>query len=120
MIEHGFEIIDFHSHFPVPTDFSGRQSPGPENEKSEHLTKARSEESKEILSDYAQKLRAEWRLAHGFNAPETKEMSDDELAEKWSQEADGYGIDKVVFVTGGGAVVTSDSQISSHVIQINL
>ena len=102
MIEHGFEIIDFHSHFPVPTDFSGRQSPGPENEKSEHLTKARSEESKKILSDYAQKLRAEWRLAHGFHAPETEEMSDEELAEKWSKEVDRYGIDKVVFVTGGG------------------
>ena len=81
MIEHGFEIIDFHSHFPVPTDFSGRQSPGPENEKHEHLTRARSEESEEILLDYAQKLRVEWRLAHGFDAPETEEMSDDELAE---------------------------------------
>ncbi|MDE0592236.1 MAG: hypothetical protein OSB68_03185 [Dehalococcoidia bacterium] len=84
MIDHGFEIIDFHSHFPVPTDWSGKQSHGPNSEKHEYLTEARSEESQKILSEYAQKLRADWRLAHGFDAPETKEMSDDELAEKWS------------------------------------
>ena len=102
MIDHGFEIIDFHSHFPVPTDWSGKQSHGLNSEKHKYSTETRSEESQEILSDYAKKLRVDWRLAHGFDAPETKEMSDDELAEKWSQEADRYGIDKVVFVTGGG------------------
>lgn len=106
MIDHNFDIIDFHCHFPIATDWSGGRSSGSSRRKgatlSEHLSKERAAESQKLLTEYSQYLRAEWRMAHGFEAPETEPLSDEELGDRWSAEVDNYGIDKIVFVTGGG------------------
>ena len=106
MIDQGFNIIDFHAHFPIATDWSGGRPGGRAQRPDAALTGAgaedRSDESEGILKEYAQSLRAEWRLAHGFEAPETQEQSVEELADRWSGEVDRYGLEKIVFVTGGG------------------
>ena len=47
-------------------------------------------------------MRAEWRLAHCFEAPETEERTEREQADRWAAEIDKYGLERAVFVTGGG------------------
>ncbi len=88
MAHQNLRIIDFHSHFP--TRWAGR------------LEQERPPEVQKALKDYADALRAEWRLAWDFPAPETGEQSDEQKADRWAAEVDRYGLDTVVFVTGGG------------------
>ena len=106
MIDQGFKIIDFHSHFPIATDWSGagKSSPAlrPESALTSIGTEGRSEASEKALQEYSQALRAEWRLAHGFETPDTDQQSEEELADRWAAEFDRYPLEKVVFVTGGG------------------
>ena len=107
MIDQGFGIIDFHAHFPVPTDWSGGQGSGDRAQRPEAATTGtgqgkRSAESERVLREYASALRAEWRLAHGFEPPETEQRTDEELADRWAQEVDRYSLERVVFATGGG------------------
>ena len=61
-----------------------------------------SEQSQKAVRDYAVSLRAEWRLAHCFDAPETDERTPREQADRWAAEIDKYDLERVVWVTGGG------------------
>lgn len=97
MTYQGLKIIDFHSHFPTSKRWFDRAGPGDQSGEA-----ARSPEAERALTEYGQALRAEWRLAWDFPAPETEMRSDEEQAERWAAEVDRYGLDAVVFVTGGG------------------
>jgi len=102
----GFRVIDFHLHFPYGPDlmdqwyenFAAKHGP----KKVEQLRKNEAEE------------KAKWRKDNVFDAPVAVD-DPDELAARWSQELDKYGIERGVFLTGGGndvlaAVVKKDSR----------
>ena len=74
MVDQGFKVIDFHCHFPVATNWGGmgggRGSTGrPESAITGGGAYKSSEQSQKAVRDYAVSLRAEWRLAHSFEAP---------------------------------------------------
>ena len=100
-MKQSFKIIDFHAHFPVKTDFSGKQikTEEPPNENISHERKL---ESEKINKAYAEKLRSEWRLSHGFEKPISEKLPDEVLAKMWKKEVDKHNIEKIVFLTGGG------------------
>ena len=107
MVDQGFKVIDFHCHFPVATNWGGmgggRGSRGrPESAITGGGAYESSEESQKAVRDYAVSLRAEWRLAHCFEAPDTEERTEREQADRWAAEIDKYGLERAVFVTGGG------------------
>ena len=54
-----------------------------------------------LLREQARAYNLEWRRAWGFPTPETESPSDEEQADRWAAEVDRYGLDKIVFVTGG-------------------
>ena len=107
MVDQGFKVIDFHCHFPVATNWGGmgggRGSRGrPESAITGGGAYKASEQSQKAVRDYAVSLRAEWRLAHCFEAPDTEERTEREQADRWAAEIDKYGLERAVFVTGGG------------------
>ena len=87
----GLKIIDSHAHFPVGKDF------------------LRYMISAEIYQEYqrlaakqtSSKAQQQWRKAWNFSGAEEGEATDQELAARWIGELDQYGIDKIVWVTGG-------------------
>jgi len=88
----GLKIIDSHSHFPV----------------NEPIIKTMMSEGKfnefKRIADKQQisKTQEKWRKAWGFSKPDEIGLTDEELAQKWVEEMDRRGIDKIVWVTGGG------------------
>lgn len=92
MAYQGLRVIDFHAHFPTSEPWFGRTRLKPE----------RSPEAEQAVKAYAQALRHEWRLAWDFPEPEAEARSDEEQAERWAGEIERYGLDAIVFVTGGG------------------
>ena len=103
MVDQGFKVIDFHCHFPVAMNWGDRgRASRPESPVTGAGEFQRSEESERVVRKYATDLRAEWRLAHCFEAPETEERTEREQADRWAAEVDRYGLERVVFVTGGG------------------
>ncbi len=90
----GLTIFDSHAHFPV-TDVSIREIFGfPETSRRSHAPKPRDRESF--------RAQQQWGKAWGFPPADKTQRSDEELAGMWLQELDHYGIERIVFVTGGG------------------
>ncbi len=86
------KIIDSHSHFPVRDDFL------------KYMTSEEKYREFQRLKEKQPPSRAhkQWQQAWGFENPESSELSDQELAEHWVAELDKYGIDRIIWVTGGG------------------
>ncbi|HIQ06735.1 MAG TPA: amidohydrolase, partial [Anaerolineae bacterium] len=89
-------VIDFHAHFPTNRRWFGR------TDRWAQAAAKIGERRAALLREQAKAYNEEWRLAWDFPAPETEKHTDEEQAERWAAEVDRYGLDKVVFVTGGG------------------
>lgn len=89
----GIRVIDFHVHFPESGH--GRATPG-------DYAARFGEEKAKILAERRAKAQQNWRRMYGLPDPETEPKTREEQARRWIAEADNYGLDKVVFVTGGG------------------
>lgn len=106
----GFRVIDSHAHFPYgPGALDGWYA---EYEAKHGAEKAR------ILRQAEESAKEKWRRENVFDDP-TEESSVDVLAKKWSAELDRYGIEKIVFVSGGGndviaSVVKSDPRFVGY------
>jgi hypothetical protein len=90
------KIIDFHAHFPTAELWSGRLDRWSE------LAAQVGGRRANLLRQQAEAYHAEWRRAWGFAEPEKEKPSDQEQARRWAQEVKRYGLERVVFVTGGG------------------
>ena len=90
------KVIDFHAHFPVAGDVS-MGGGGARTYEASGPTTARAEYERAQAAKY----RAAWRLAWDFPEPETDDRSWEEQADRWLAELDRYGIERVVFATGG-------------------
>lgn len=86
------QVLDFHVHFPTSIPWFGRAG----------QPQQRSPQADQAVRDYSETLRREWRLAWDFPEPETEKRSDEEQADRWAAEIERYGLESVVFVTGGG------------------
>ncbi len=91
----GLRIIDFHAHFPTSKPMMGDSYPS----RHEH---PRGPERAAVIRQWAKMYNDEWRLAWDFPPAETEKRSDEEQADRWAAEVDRYGLDRLVFVTGGG------------------
>lgn len=77
------KILDFHSHFPAQQqNVRPRQHPA--------------------VLKYGEELRVKWRAEFGFPEPEKKNPGNEIQAERWAEEVRRNGLEKVVFMTGGG------------------
>jgi len=86
------KIIDSHCHFPAGGDLL------------KYMTGEKEYREFQRLKEKQPPSRAQeqWRKAWGFSGPAQEELSDQELADRWVEELARYGIDRVVWVTGGG------------------
>ncbi len=91
-------VIDFHTHFPTSKPFFGEKSAMLHKERMEML----GEERMKLSREYSLSYNKAWRLAWDFPKPEKDIPDDATQAKRWREELDKYGIDAVVFVTGGG------------------
>ncbi len=91
----GLRIIDFHVHFPTAKPMMGGTYP----DRSAH---PRGPDKAAVIKGWAAMYNQEWRLAWDFPAPEGEQRGDEEQAARWYGEAERYGLERVVFVTGGG------------------
>jgi len=88
----GLKIIDSHAHFPVNEPIVKTM-----------VSKERFNEFKRLADKKpVSKAQEQWRKAWGFAKPDSTELTDEELAQKWVEELDKRGIEKIVWVTGGG------------------
>ena len=89
-------VIDFHMHFQIGNDqvidqmarSAGTQPADPEA----------AERRREAVAPYAQR----WRDAYGFPDPDPPAADWTDEADRWIAELDANGVEKAVFVTGGG------------------
>ncbi len=81
-------VLDFHAHFPAWQ---------PNVHREQHPA----------VLDYSMKLRKAWREEFGFPEPEKEHPGNDIQAKRWAEEVHKYGLEKVVFMTGGGNEVLS-------------
>lgn len=98
-------VIDFHVHFPT----SARETTYPTSER--HFTRPLSREKLAVIVARSQAaIRRRWD-AWGFPPPEDASQGpvaprpdrpDEETADLWAEEVTRHGLNKVVFVTGGG------------------
>ncbi|MCB0159925.1 MAG: amidohydrolase family protein, partial [Caldilineaceae bacterium] len=95
----GFEIIDFHSHFPTEGPWFTDMGDTMKN----YVDKV-GEERLAILRERAKPYGEHWRRMWGFPQPEPKDAhpGDRAQAQRWVDELDQYGIRAIGFVTGGG------------------
>ena len=92
------EIIDFHTHFPTNRPwFTGMGI----NFREEY-SKRRGEHRAKIAREQAMAYSRDWRLAWGFDPPESDPPDDETQAERWAEEINQHGLRAVGFVTGGG------------------
>lgn len=90
----GLKIVDSHAHFPV-SDISIREAMGiPSEERRTPLPREK--------KSYAGHPQRQWGKAWGFPPHEKGTETDKELAQRWITELDRYGIDRIVWTTGGG------------------
>jgi predicted TIM-barrel fold metal-dependent hydrolase len=80
----GLRIIDFHVHFPMSGGGGSRRA-----------------ERHPALIEYDRQRQARMQLEWDTPAPEPP-GAPEEAADRWAAEVDRYGLDRVVFVTGGG------------------
>lgn len=95
MAYQNLKVLDFHVHFPTSLPWFGAAQPRLERP-------LRSPQAEQAVRTYAEKLRQEWRLAWDFSEPETTSPPDEEQAARWAAEIERYGLEAVVFVSGGG------------------
>ncbi len=88
-------VIDFHCHFPVKGDdvFGDYW---------QEYTSRYGEEKAAWWQRAGERCQAEWREAWGFPAPEPVPSDPAVTAARWVNETLRYGLERVVFVTGGG------------------
>ena len=91
-------IIDFHAHFPIETNmFHGH---GPEKREvgpiENPVALARRAQRDQML----ERTRHQWRMAFDFPEPEFEPQSSETQAERWVNELDRHGIERIGFVTG--------------------
>ena len=96
----GFEIIDFHAHFPTNRPWFSDEFQGSLKRYEAHI----SPERRRLLRERARPYGEHWRRMWGFPKPEPPEAhpGDREQARRWIAELDKYGIRAIGFVTGGG------------------
>lgn len=82
MKDQGFSVIDFHAHFPF-----GRWSVSPKPQ------------IQEYGRERTRRMNLEWDFP---NREEYSGQSAEELADRWAEEVEKYGLERIVFVTGGG------------------
>lgn len=92
------EVIDFHSHFPTNRPWFAGMGKSPQEDYVERRGERRAAIAREQAAAYSQ----DWRLAWGFEPPESNPPDDDVQAERWAKEIERYGLRAVGFVTGGG------------------
>lgn len=88
----GLKIIDSHSHFPVNEPIA----------KTIMSEKRFNEFKRNKNKQQNSKANERWKKAWGFAKPDKIVLTDEELSQKWVEEMDRKGIDKIVWVTGGG------------------
>lgn len=92
------EIIDFHSHFPTNRPwFEGMGGPS-----RDAYVRRRGEKRAAVARQHAMAYSHDWRLAWGFDPPESNPPDDETQAQRWAAEVERYGLRAVGFVTGGG------------------
>lgn len=92
----GLRVIDFHAHFPTLSPHE------PRVKRKQEMLQEYGEETLRIHQEWALAYREERLAAWDMTGPEEVERTDEEQAERWASEVDEHGIDKVIFVTGGG------------------
>lgn len=90
-----FPIIDFHAHFPVADDGDTAQW------EADYAARFGLEKLN-FLKRQARASDEKWWRAYSFHSAETEIPTVKVQAERWSQEVERYGLEKIVFVTGGG------------------
>jgi hypothetical protein len=95
----GFEIIDFHSHFPTDRPWF----PDMGNTIANYVARV-GEERAQLVREMSRPYGEHWRRMWGFPKPESPDQhpGDREQARRWAEELDKYGIRAIGFVTGGG------------------
>ena len=88
----GLKIIDSHAHFPVGKDFL-----------KDLISDEKYQEYQRLAAKQPpSKAQQQWRKAWNYPGAEKDDATDQELADRWIKELDQYGIDQIVWVTGGG------------------
>ena len=94
MTYNGLRVIDFHAHFVVPVpdweSFSAK------------LSEEVGERRAGLLREQGAAFGRDWRAAWGFPPADTEVPPPEETAPRWVADLDKYGIDRIVFTTGGG------------------
>jgi predicted TIM-barrel fold metal-dependent hydrolase len=95
----GFEVIDFHSHFP--TDRPWFPDMG---DYDKTFAANVSAERRKLIQERSRPYGEQWRKMWNFPLPEGRDEhpGDREQARRWVAELDKYGIRAIGFVTGGG------------------
>lgn len=95
----GFEVIDFHSHFPTDRPWFPDMGETPQR-----YAEQVSADRRQLIQQQSQPYQEHWRRMWNFPHAEGKEAhpGDRAQAERWVQELDKYGIRAIGFVTGGG------------------
>lgn len=96
----GLSIIDFHCHFPVPDTMM---------DWADTTYRRRHGEAKfaKLRSDWRW-YQEQWWSAYGFEPPEAEEPSLDVQVRRWAAETESAGLERIVFVTGGGNEVLAE------------
>ncbi len=90
---YGLDVIDIHMHFPEGKTRS---------EVDQDYLKEFGEKKALIMSERRGKLQSRWRKMYGLPDPETVKRTPEEYAELWSREVERIGLERAVFLTGGG------------------
>ena len=93
-------IFDVHAHFPIKGDVTqggGRSFRTRETGEIENPAVA---DRLAIRNERLAQTRKQWRMAFDFPEPEKEPASSEVQAERWVQELDKYGIERIGFVTG--------------------
>ena len=90
----GIRIIDFHAHFPVPEGYLA-------DWEARYVTRFGAEKLERLRRD-ARWYQERWWRAYSFPFPEEPMAPPEVQLERWVAEVDRYGLDRVVFLTGGG------------------
>jgi predicted TIM-barrel fold metal-dependent hydrolase len=95
MTRWGVPIIDFHAHFPVARD------PYLDDWEATYTARFGAEKLDRLRAD-ARWYQEQWWRAYAFPSPEVDVPPPKVQAQRWANEVKRYGLEKIVFVTGGG------------------
>jgi len=90
-----FPIIDFHAHFPV-------SRPGTYDQWERDYVARYGEEKLKVLHRLAHESDEKWWRSYSFRFAEKEMPPMDVQVERWTEEVERYGLEKIVFATGGG------------------